>query len=86
MKDGNPTKEKEQFPASWGSEYVPEKHFLRSLSKEERTMLKVPPKLDTPVATLSKLYQFTVDFAGQVRQGINLMMLSWLKSRPTYYT
>jgi len=49
-------------------------------------MLKVPPKLDTPVATLSKLYQFTVNYTGQVRQGINLMMLSWLKSRPTYYT
>ena len=43
-----------------------EKHFRRTLSKEERTaMLSVYPKPDTPVASPLKLDQFMSDFAGK---------------------
>ena len=48
-----------------------EKHFLRSLSKVERTaMLKRHPKPDTEAAVPPKLDNFISDFAGkEARQG-----------------
>ena len=66
----DPSKEKEteefRFRAPNVVNSYMEKHFRRTLSKEERTaMLRVHPKPDTPVASPPKLDQFMSDFAGK---------------------
>ena len=65
----DPSKEKEaeefRFRAPNVVNSYMEKHFRRTVSKEERTaMLSVHPKPDTPAASPPKLDQFISNFAG----------------------
>ena len=62
----DPSKEKEteefRFKAPKVVNSYMEKHFQRTLSKEERTaMLRVHPKPETPVTSPPKLDQFMLD-------------------------
>ena len=66
----DPSKKKEteefRFKAPKVVNSYMEKHFQRTLSKEERTaMLRVHPKPETPVASPPKLDQFMLDLLGK---------------------